>query len=426
MLLNPLPQNSQVVVVGAGPAGLATALSLATAGVATTLAAAPHRPAGLSRDRRTAALFNGSVELLRNLGLWDALSAHCAPIAAIRLIDDTGRLFRAPEVTFHAREVGLEAFGYNVPNDALVDALSARAAMTPGLTLHATAGANAVKIRAGCATIQLAEGDELAAPLAVAADGRQSALRQAAGIEVKTWDYPQTALVTWFTHQRPHHGISTEFHRSAGPFTTVPLPGNASSLVWVEEPAEAARLLSLPDADFRRAIEIRLSGLLGTIGEIGPRAAFPLSGLTPNAFAMNRVALVGESGHVLPPIGAQGLNLGLRDAATLVDCVIDALAEGRDPGGSAVMQRYSELRAPDVNGRITAIDVLNRTLLSPYLPVHLIRGFGLYALSAVSPLRRKIVQEGVQPTSYVPRLMRPGGLNQLQNAAATARLASPA
>lgn len=424
--MNSLSASSSTLVIGGGPAGLAAALALAHADVPVTLAAAPHRPGGHDRDRRTAALFAGSVELLRCLGVWEALQDQCAPLTAIRLIDDTGRLFRAPEVTFQAREAGLEAFGFNVPNDALLDALMARAAATPGLKIRATAGVRSVRIGRGEVTASLAEGDELSATLAVAADGRRSVAREAAGITVETWSYPQAAVVTWFAHQRPHDGISTEFHRPVGPFTTVPMPGRASSLVWVEEPAEAERLVALPESQFRRAIETRLNGLLGSVGEIGPRAMFPLSGLTPDVFGRNRVALVGESGHVIPPIGAQGLNLGFRDAATLADCVADALSEGRDIGGSAVMDRYTALRAPDVNGRITAVDILNRTLLSPYLPVHLLRGFGLHVLNLAGPLRRQLIQEGVQPAAYVPRLMRSGGLEPFQTGRAAAAAASPA
>jgi 2-octaprenyl-6-methoxyphenol hydroxylase len=360
------------------------------------------------------------------LGIWEGLQELCAPLKTIRLIDDTGRLFRAPEVKFHAHEAGLEAFGFNVPNDALVDALWACVAATAGVTVVTTAGARAVRIGQGLATVILGEGPELTAPLAVAADGRKSPTREAAGITVKTWSYPQTAVVTWFSHQRPHDGVSTEFHRAVGPFTTVPLPGRCSSLVWVEEPAEAERLVALSETEFRRAVEVRLGGLLGSVGEVGPRAKFPLSGLTPDVFGRNRVALVGESGHVIPPIGAQGLNLGLRDAATLVDCVSEAMAAGRDPGGSAVTDRYSTLRAPDVNGRIRAIDLLNRTLLSPYLPVHLMRGLGLHVLNNVDSLRRLVVKEGVQPTSYVPTLMRSGGIDVLRAGHATAGVLSPA
>ena len=366
-------------------------------------------------DRRTAALFSGSIELLRNLGAWEACAPHSAPLTAIRLVDDTGRLLKAPEVTFHAREVNLDAFGCNVPNDVLVDALMARLPAANGLTVRTTAGGHLSKIGHNTAEVTLAEGETLSAPLVAAADGRKSQAREAAGMTVKTWSYPQSALVTWFTHQREHDGVSTEFHRPTGPFTTVPMPGRASSLVWVEEPREAERLSALSQTEFRRAIEARLNGLLGTVGEIGPRAVFPLSGLTPDVFGRNRVALVGESGHVIPPIGAQGLNLGLRDAATLADCAAEGLANGGDPGAPACLERYSQLRAPDVHGRITTVDILNRSLLSPYLPVHLMRGFGLHLLNTLGPLRRRMVQEGVQPSVMVPRLMQKNGLSLFSN-----------
>lgn len=399
-----------IVIVGGGPAGLAAALALDAVGAPVTLAAGPHRPGGFDRDRRTAALFAGSIELLRNLGVWEALAPISAPLSAIRLIDDTGGLLRAPEVIFKAAEAGLEAFGYNVPNDALVDALMQRLRASPRITLIETAGVRHVAVGAAHVELTLAEGRTLETPLAVAADGRKSLTRDAAGITTTSWSYPQTAIVTWFSHSRDHGGVSTEFHRWTGPFTLVPMPGRASSLVWVEDPRQAERLIALDDDAFRHAIETRLMGLLGTVGGLGPRAAFPLSGLTPDAAGRNRVALVGESGHVIPPIGAQGLNLGLRDAATLADCVAEAADSGSDPGAASVLAVYSDRRHADVQSRITTVDLLNRTLISPFLPVQWARGFGLHLLKGLAPLRRRLMQEGVQPSGAVPRLMQPGGI----------------
>jgi 2-octaprenyl-6-methoxyphenol hydroxylase len=186
-----------------------------------------------------------------------------------------------------------------------------------------------------------------------------------------------------------------------------------SSLVWVERPDEAQRLAALSEADFRAILEERLQGLLGSVGEIGPRAVFPLSGLTAERFGLNRVALVGEAGHVIPPIGAQGLNLGFRDAATLADCVADALAQGRDPGGAATLDAYSARRKPDVSSRITTIDVLNRSLISDLVPVHLARGLGIVALKALGPLRRFAIREGLQPSRELPALLLPDGARLL-------------
>lgn len=403
-----------VAVVGGGPAGLATALGLGRAGADVLLAAPPHRPLGQTPDTRTAALFAGSIELLKNVGAWDLVAPHSAPIGAIRIIDDTGALLRAPEVVFTASEVGRDVFGWNVPNSALVSALLTVAAEPGSGVRHLeTAGIAQVEIVQDAARLTSREGDTFEARLVAGADGRNSICRAAAGIATRAWNYAQAAVVTSFRHTRPHGGISTEFHRPAGPFTVVPLPGFASSLVWVERPDEAQRLAALDDAAFREALEERLQGLLGTVGEIGSRTVFPLSGLTAEVFARNRVALIGEAGHVIPPIGAQGLNLGLRDAATLADCVAMAIADGRDPGGPQTLEAYSALRRADVTSRIATVDVLNRSLVSGLLPVHLARGFGIVALKAFGPLRRLAIREGLQPSGELPALLMPDGARLL-------------
>jgi 2-octaprenyl-6-methoxyphenol hydroxylase len=190
------------------------------------------------------------------------------------------------------------------------------------------------------------------------------------------------------------------------------MPGRQSSLVWVERPEVAQRLAELDDDGFGAALERQLQGLLGTIGEVSPRVLFPLSGLTARSFAQNRVALVGEAGHVIPPIGAQGLNLGLRDGAVLADCVAAARQAGEDIGGPSVVAGYDRMRRADVASRSTTIDLLNTSLLSPFVPVHLLRGAGLLALKSFGPLRRLIVREGLQPSFVEPALMREDGANK--------------
>ena len=405
-----MSRQFEAAVVGGGPAGLAAALALGAAGADVVLAAPPHRAAGQAPDNRTAALFAGSIEFLKNLGVWDLIAPYSAPITAIRILDDTGALLRAPEVTFTAAEVGLDVFGWNVPNNALVAGLTAGASKPEsGVTLQSTLGIAQVEIGNDVATLTSQEGDRFEVLLVAGADGRNSLCRTAAGIATRTWSYPQAAIATSFRHSRPHGSVSTEFHRPAGPFTTVPLPDLSSSLVWVERPEEAQRLAALDEAAFRTAVEIRLQGLLGALGKIAPRAVFPLSGLTAERFGGNRVALVGEAGHVIPPIGAQGLNLGIRDAAALADCVAEALAAGRDPGGSVALDAYSARRRSDVTSRITTIDVLNRSLISEFVPVHLARGMGLVALKTFGPLRRLAIREGLQPSQSLPSLLKPEG-----------------
>lgn len=399
-------ERYDAVVIGAGPAGLTAALALASVGARVACAGPLSPRSGGSRpDRRTTALMMASVRLLDRLGVWPACAGEAAALERLRIIDDTGRLLRAPDMTFEAGELALPAFGYNIANDALVAALRATAASQPGLTLFDVARVEAVEPDTEAATVRLSDGRSLAARLVVGADGKGSLARAAAGIGTVEWSYDQAAIACTFDHRLAHDHTCNELHRAAGPLTTVPLPGRRSSLVWVETRAEAARLMALEEDAFAAALHERLYGLLGDIGGVGPRAAFPLSGLTATGMARNRVALVGEAAHVLPPIGAQGLNLGFRDAAALAECMAEALAAGGDPGGPAAMAAYDRARRGDVLSRTLAVDALNRSLVSGLLPLQAARGLGLHLVQAVPPLRRFLMRQGVAP-SGLPPLMR--------------------
>jgi 2-octaprenyl-6-methoxyphenol hydroxylase len=328
------------------------------------------------------------------------------PIAALRIADDRGGLIRAPELLFQASEVGLASFGVNIANPALVAALNAAAERAPGLVRIATAGVAGIEPEPARVRLRLAEGAVVETALAVAADGRASQAPAAAGIAVRTWDYPQAAIAASFGHSRPHRATVNELHRPAGPLTTVPLPGSRSALVWVEERAEAQRLAGLDDEAFAAVLEERLQGALGAIGEVGPRAVHALSGRRAERMGAARIALAGETAHVVPPIGAQGLNLGLRDAAALADCVGEAKARAEDIGGEATLAAYTRARAADVLARSVSIDLLNRSLLMEILPLDMLRGAAAHALASFPSLRRLLMQQGMGLSGPLPSLMR--------------------
>ncbi len=391
--------TAEVAVIGGGPAGLVAAIALATAGVDTLLIAPPVEP-----DHRTTALLAGSVTALETLGVWPACVPHAAPLRKIRLIDATQRLIRAPEVLFSAPEIDLDAFGHNIENRHLIAALEARATV---LKLPRIAGA-ALSIASDDAgvTIKHSDGDARA-KLVIGADGRRSLCRAAAGIGTNNQRaYRQTALTLNLAHARPHDDTSTEFHTESGPFTLVPLPGRRSSLVCVLDPAHAAELAAMNDAELSHEIECRAHSLLGAMDVEPGRGIFPLAIETADCFARERIALVGEAAHLVPPIGAQGLNLGLRDGATIAELVAEALRQNIDIGAPQVLARYDTQRRADVLSRSIAVDLLNRGLLTDFLPAQGARGLSLYLVDRIGPLRRALMREGVAPAASQPRLMR--------------------
>ncbi|MEL6375361.1 MAG: FAD-dependent monooxygenase [Pseudomonadota bacterium] len=407
----------RVAVIGTGPVGLITALALAHHGACVDLIGPPFDAPHAARDTRTTAIFLPGIRMLERLGVWAHAAAHAEPLRTMRLIDATGRLLRAPEAAFHSSEIGEPAFGYNIANTALIAAAwqaFADANVTHTPMVKATAvrrvsqtearrpdvgqdGASAHQDDVIIAGIDQA-GRAITLPalnLVVGADGRHSLVRSSAGISADTTPYPQTAIACSFTHTAPHEGVSTEFHRSDGPLTTVPLPGRRSSLVWVEAPERAQALMGLDDDAFARTLEAQTDRLLGTVEALTPRAAFPLIKLTAARYATANHALVGEAAHVFPPIGAQGLNLGLRDAAALAAHVGEGLQRGHGAGAAATMDGYDRGRHGDVRLRTLGVDALNRSLLSRALPAQLLRGAGLHVLNALTPLRERVMREGM-------------------------------
>ena len=386
----------KVIVAGAGPAGIAAAALLAKEGMTTALVA----PAP-AEDPRTVALMQPSIQLLRYLDIWPgSLESQTAPLRKLRIIDDTGSLLVAPNLEFDSEELSLEAFGWNIPLGLLLPVLRKRAEDLGVVFIEATA--TGARTSGDAIHITLSNTSEISASLCLAADGANSVMRKAAGITTDTWSYDQIAIATSFAHSMGHENVSTEYHKSSGPFTTVPLPENRSSLVWMERPARAEALMAMDDKELAAEIQIETHGELGLISNLGPRKSFPMKGLTARQFAKERIILIGEAAHVVPPIGAQGLNMSLRDAALAADLILAS----ENAGSNSLLAEYNASRRGEVLPRQQLIDLMNKSLLLEFLPLEGARALGLSALHYFGPLKHLVMQQGLQPRHNLPFAMR--------------------
>jgi 2-octaprenyl-6-methoxyphenol hydroxylase len=375
------------IVVGAGLAGLAAATAVARAGLE-TLHIAPKGPP----DRRTSALMLPSVDYLAAAGLVPDPAAIGHPLTRIRIIDATGRLVRAPETLFEAAEFDLPAFGWNFPNVGLAAAFEAARAGLPNLsTREATLAA--LEPAANGWTLTLGDGSTLAVPLVVGADGKKSLVREAGGFRAREHGFTQAALVCDLRLGRPIGGTSVEFHYPQGPFTLVPAGDDRANLVWIDD----RDILKAAQAGGKDSLRVtfldKSMRLFGDIELLTPAHMFPLSTISVDKAGMAGVVLVGESAHAFPPIGAQGLNLGLRDVA---DLAASLAATGRTPGWAVrLSEDYARRRAADLGRTGLMVDTLFRSLLSDLLPAQALRATGLWALKLVPPLRRQAFRLGM-------------------------------
>ena len=379
---------AHLAIVGTGPAGALAALALAKAGHDIVLIG----PALGTTDKRTAAIMAPGLKLLTELDLYSAIEAQTAPLKVMRIIDGTKRLLRAPTVSFHAHEVGEEAFGRNVPN-AVLNTVLKDALAKSNVTQMEGSVADIVEHSNGV-TLTLGSGKVLEVEAIIGADGQNSLCRTTAGIKTREVTLPQSAVVGVFDHTKHHSFVSTEFHTETGPCTTVPLPGgHRSSFVWVLKPEQASAMAQLSPAAFSKMLEIRIASILGavTLDETIGLQTWPLTGVLAEKAAKGRVALIGEAAHRFPPIGAQGLNLTLRDIVELRR----VLAENSD--AETAFNFYANNRARDIQLRYTAVMALNRSLLSDLLPVQAVRGLGLAVLGRIPALRGFMMREGMEP-----------------------------
>lgn len=380
--------DAEAVVVGGGLAGMAAAIAVAAAGLR-TLHLAPPAPT----DRRTSALMMPSVDYLRTAGLIEAPAAMGHALTQIRIIDATNRLIRAPETLFDARESGLEAFGWNFANSKLLERFQAVAEQQGNLERR-NLSVTGLSHRSDGFELTLADGTTIRAPLIVGADGKKSLIRAAGGFRARENGFTQAALVCDLDLARPIGGTSVEFHYQQGPFTLVPAGENRANLVWIDERAVLQEAQAGGKERLLPMFAEKSQRLFGRVELATPAHVFPLSTLSVDKAGDGGVVLVGEAAHAFPPIGAQGLNLGLRDVADLAD-VLAGVDRSAPRWAEQVSQSYATRRAADLARTGGMVDTLFRSLLSEMLPAQALRAGGLWALKLLPPLRRQAFSIGM-------------------------------
>ena len=396
--------STEVCIIGAGPVGGTLACRLAAAGVpAAVIDRAPLPPMEHPAfDGRAYAIAAGSLPLLQESGLWDKLPEPSCPIEQIRVSD--GRLGRAPSrlhLHFDTADLGPSAapFGWMTEARNLRVALNAHLHALPALRVFAPAEAD-VERRPDGATVHLGSGENIACRLVIAAEGRNSPMREQAGIPVTRIPYRQTSIVCAVAHERPHNNVALEHFLPGGPFAQLPMApseagANISAIVWTERADIAERMLTLDDHRFAREIARRLGDHLGTLRPVGRRWRYPLSAMLAHRYTGERLALVGDAAHGIHPIAGQGLNLGFRDAIALADFVIAAHHAGADPGAPALLARYQRARRTDNLAMLAATDGLDRLFSNDNPLLRLARGMGIAAVNRTPPLKRLFMRQAM-------------------------------
>lgn len=393
-------QQVDVLVSGGGVAGLTAAAAFGAAGFS-VLCVDPAPPVteegAEGADLRTTAFLQPSIPVLDAAGIWARLEPHAMPLQVMRIVDAGGKV-PEPRVVkdFEAADISDQPFGWNLPNWLLRREMVARLAEMPAVAFRPGVGTAGVVTRADTALVRLSDGTHVAARLLIGADGRDSPVRKALGIGARTIRYGQKALVFAVTHPIPHDNVSTEIHRSGGPFTLVPLPDRngrpASAVVWMERGPEAERLAALPAADFEAEASARSCHLFGPLQLATRRTVWPIISQLAERLTGQRTALMAEAAHVVPPIGAQGLNMSLADLRALLEL---AQADPAALGSETMLDTYARRRHLEVQARVAGIDLLNRASMLAPQPLRDLRASALNALYSLTPVRRTLMKAGL-------------------------------
>lgn len=403
-------ERFDIVISGGSFVGLALALAVArTMGPGLRVALVDRKGFGEAQpnDVRASALSAASKQLLDVLDVWPRVADEAQPVARIELTDSPLEAGVRPVLTTYRNELSDgEPASYILPNRALSAALLDVVSAESGVHLLAGKTVTGFAAKDSGAQVTLSGGAQLSASLAVAADGRRSPLREAAGLKVVGWSYGQTGIVTRVTHERPHHGVAMQHFLPGGPFAILPLPGNRSCITWSERTDAARRILALDDDGFLAEVELRFGGRLGRLSLDGPRQSWPLEMHLARRYVAPGLALVGDAAHGVHPIAGQGLNLALRDVAALVEVLSDAARLGLGFGDFMALERYERWRRFDSATSAATFDGLNRLFSSDWTLLRSARELGLTVVDRMPGLKRLLVREAAGLSGEVPKLLK--------------------
>jgi 2-octaprenyl-6-methoxyphenol hydroxylase len=401
-------RDTDVIIGGGGMVGLTLALALAQGGLKVIVADPVPQTTALDPtfDGRVTALAYAAVRMFETLGVWPHLAEHAQPIEQILVTDAPLGGSASPfSLHFDSGELG-EPMGRIAENRYIRMALFKAVETLTNVTLISPAALVDLNVVGATIAASLSNGDCVRAKLAVAADGRESPMREQMGIGTVSWSYPQIGIVATVEHEKPHNGVAYEHFLPSGPFAILPLTGNRSSLVWTESETLAPAMMKLPEAEFDAQIGRRFGTHLGKTRSTGPRWSYPLKFHLARDFVRPRFALAGDAAHGIHPIAGQGLNLGLKDAAALADVVLDAARLGLDIGHIDTLKRYERWRRFDSFVLGASTDVLNRLFSNDFTPLRVARDIGLGIVDAIGPARRFFMRHAGGAVGKLPRLMR--------------------
>jgi 2-octaprenyl-6-methoxyphenol hydroxylase len=400
--------ETDVIVAGGGMVGLTLALALAQGGLDVIVAdpVPPSTALDSDFDGRVSALSYSSIRMLEALGVWDELAPDTQPILDILVTD--AQLGSAPapfSLHFDHQEIG-RPMGCIAENRHIRRALYAAVERAKTISLQTPVALTNLAADPHGITATLSGAAQIRARLAVAADGRESPMRERMGLGVIAWSYPQWGIVATVHHERPHDGVAYEHFLPSGPFAILPMTGNRSSLVWTEREDLASDMLQLPEDAFNAEIARRFGAHLGATHAEGPRWSYPLRFHLARGYVKPRFALAGDAAHGIHPIAGQGLNLGFKDAAALAEVAVDAARLGLDIGGLDVLTRYERWRRFDSFTLAASTDALNRLFSNDIMPLRIARDVGMGIVDGIGPLRRLFMRHAGGDIGKLPRLLR--------------------